>query len=364
MLNNWFLPAKVLEGIEFENSNTASFGNSIKNISEYEKASHSPQLALIGYHTEIADEVRKQLLRLGNPWKDLPLYDIGNIRKPEPSFTIQAIKAVLSMGLFPIIIGGEDSINRILYEAFQDYNKRINLALISDRFPFLSEDSDYWSGILRDEFGHLHQFNILAHQSHFLMEEDKNFISEWALDEMGLGNIRALPSSAEPNLRNAELVSINMNAVRYADCPQQSNPNPNGLFGEELCQLARYAGMSDKTVLLGIAGISPSVDHPTITCQLAAQVIWYYIDGMLNRKMDYPVSSRHLTEYMVDLKHFDEQISFWKSTLTGRWWVQVPAKEKGDKMTTEMIPCLYEDYLQAGQEEISERLFRAIKRLG
>lgn len=364
MLQNWFSPSKIIESKDSEVHQASNFGPNLKDYAGFLSDPDIAKIALIGYDGEISTKIRFELYALSNQWTNLPIVDLGNLRNTDPSFCIQAIKAVISHGIIPIVIGAPVALHRIMYEAFQDYEKQMSMALISDRLPLLKQDKSYWSQILSAEVGHLHQFNLLGHQSHFLSADDKSFLDEWALEELRLGDLHAEPANTEPAVRNADLVLMDVNAVRYADAPGQSQPSPNGLFAEEFCQIAKYAGISDKCKAFGIFGTTAAEQAPNITAQLIAQAIWYFIDGALNRKNDFPVSSRHLTEYMVDIKNFDEQISFWKSALTGRWWVQLPTGEKDDKSASAMIPCIYEDYQMASREEISERLFRALKRLG
>jgi hypothetical protein len=46
--------------------------------------------------------------------------------------------------------------------------------------------------------------------------------------------------------------------------------SPNGLFGDEACALARYAGMSDQLMSIGFYDFNPDFDKSNIT---AKQVI-------------------------------------------------------------------------------------------
>ena len=62
------------------------------------------------------------------------------------------------------------------------------------------------------------------------------------------------------------------------------------------------------------------------------------------------------------VKMNDLQIRFWKSSKSGRWWLQVPAKTKRKHNRHRLIPCSYNDYLSACQEDIPDRLVNAIKR--
>jgi formiminoglutamase len=50
-----------------------------------------------------------------------------------------------------------------------------------------------------------------------------------------VGKIREHVFEAEPYLREAAMVTYNINAIRYSDAPGQPDPSPNGLFGDEAC---------------------------------------------------------------------------------------------------------------------------------
>jgi hypothetical protein len=50
-------------------------------------------------------------------------------------------------------------------------------------------------------------------------------------------------------VRYSDVVAVDISAVRQGDAPANANPSPHGLYGEQLCQVARFAGMSDKTIV-------------------------------------------------------------------------------------------------------------------
>ncbi len=65
-------------------------------------------------------------------------------------------------------------------------------------------------------------------------------------DVSRLGHIQSKLEEAEPILRNADILSFDISAIRQSDAPACATTTPNGLYGEEACQVMRYAGMSDK----------------------------------------------------------------------------------------------------------------------
>jgi len=71
-----------------------------------------------------------------------------------------------------------------------------------------------------------------------------------------------------------------------------------------------------------------------------------------------------LTEYIVDFKSYSYQITFWNSIKSNRWWMQIPSKTDRKLRRHRLIPCSYEDYLKACEEELPERLLKAHRRFG
>jgi formiminoglutamase len=120
--------------------------------------------------------------------------------------------------------------------------------------------------------------------------------------------------------------------------------------------------MSDKLSSIGFYGYQENLDSQRTTAKTLAQMIWYFIEGFYNRRGDFPASMEGLTEYIVASKTHDFQLTFWKSNKTGRWWLQVPVKTKKKHQRHRLIACSYNDYLQAGKDELPPRLSKAFDR--
>jgi len=82
-------------------------------------------------------------------------------------------------------------------------------------------------------------------------------------------------------------------------------------------------------------------------------MLWYFIDGKNRSKQE--ASIEDSDSFNVYHTRFTEVESiFMQSKKTGRWWMQLPNKK--------MIPCSYNDYVHASQNEIPERWLRAQER--
>jgi hypothetical protein len=180
-----------------------------------------------------------------------------------------------------------------------------------------------------------------------------------------LGEISGQVSVAEPVIRNANMMSIDVGAIRSSDAVGNANASPNGLYGEEACQIARYAGFNDKLSSIGFYEFNPAYDNNGQTATLIAQMIWYFIDGYYNRKKDFPLNpkSQYLI-YKTSLKHEDHEVIFVKSKKSDRWWMQVPYPSGGSANERfHLVPCRYDDYQTAVSGEMPDLWWRTYQKL-
>jgi hypothetical protein len=173
-------------------------------------------------------------------------------------------------------------------------------------------------------------------------------------------------SLCEPLFRDSDLVSIDMSSLRASVAIDVAHPGPNGFNEEEICALARYAGISDKVSSFGIFGLKSAVTEQTnITAMLAAQVVWYFLEGVSARKGDYPVSStKSYDRFAVLINDGEEELVFYRSPLSGRWWMEVPLHsiDSLSKTRSVLVPCTQADYDQACTNEVPDRWWRAYQK--
>jgi hypothetical protein len=184
-------------------------------------------------------------------------------------------------------------------------------------------------------------------------------LGQLKFDATRLGALQEDWKEMEPHVRDADLVTIDISAVRASEAPGNGNASPNGFFGDEICAMARYAGMSDRVSSFGIYEINPHLDLRNTTAQLAAQMIWYFIDGVLHRVADYPIINENdFVLYHLMMEDTGEQMQFLKSRKSSRWWIK--AKLPGSERH-KLIPCSYQDYLMATRNELPERFLKGLE---
>ncbi len=306
----------------------------------------------------------------------LTVADLGNI-KPGNSVkdTYSALEFVcaelLDRKIIPVIIGGSQDLTYANYAAYQRLQQTVNIVSVDSKIDLGEIDSEisaatYMSKILQYQPSLLFNFSLMGYQTHFVNPEEVEAIKKMYFDLYRLGQIQTNMEEAEPVVRNADILSFDISAIRRSDAPGTLQSTPNGLYGEEACQIFKYAGMSDKLSSIGIYEINTLFDEREQTTLLAAQMIWYFLEGFLNRKSDFPASEeKDYLKYRVTMKSADHEIVFFKSLKTNRWWMEVPyrigAKSKYERH--HMVPCSYEDYQLACTEEMPDRWWQAYQKL-
>ena len=364
MLENWLKPISGEQLEDFKKYNKNHFGKRILlHHNEFPNISNI-QLAFFGVGDHSADIIRKHLYRTNYSFKNVRIADLGNARKTDGTFLIPVIKELLAGGIIPIIIGASIDFTTAQYQAYKSFGEIVNLVLIDERIQYrLSrKEPGFIKPILDEKKGHLFNLSLIGYQKHYTPEDHIKLFKKNNFEMIRLGEMRNHMENTEPLIRDADLVSFNMAAMRQSEAPGQLNATPSGMFVEEACKITHYAGMSDKLSSIGFYGYQPELDIREQTAHLIAQMVWYFIDGYCARKNDYPVSLDGLMEYIVDFKKHDHQLTFWKSTKSGRWWMQVPIKTKKKHQRHKLIPCTYYDYQQACKEDLPPRLLSAYKR--
>lgn len=359
MLENWLRPVSIEVSTELKNAfgkKTFIYKNKFPDLQVV-------KVAIIGIEEETANAVRKELYPMAYSFRKLKIADLGNVRKKATSFLIPLMKELLDSDIIPIFIGEDAKTIQAQFQAHYAKQPATNIFVIDEKIRFdLEEDlaANYLNKILKSR--KLFNLGLLGYQAHFTPTELLKYLDKRNFEHMSLGSVRKNLEEVEPFIRDADLLAFNLGALRAADVPAQVDANPSGFFSEEACQVSRYAGMSDKLSSIGFYGFNESLDQAHQTAKVVAQMIWYFIDGVNNRKNDFPVSTDGMVEYIVNFKSHDYAMTFWKSKKSGRWWMQVPVKTRKKHLRHRLVPCSYQDYQMACNNDLSDRLLRAYER--
>ncbi|MGY5351974.1 formimidoylglutamase [Wenyingzhuangia sp. IMCC45533] len=318
-----------------------------------------------------ADEVRRDFYKLfyGN-WS-VCIADLGSVLAGEIiKDTYYAVKKIVSYlckkNIIPVIIGGSIDLVYANYRAYDELDQTVNLSVASPRFGFgeleneLSAQS-YLSKIILEEPNNLFNYSNIGYQTYYNSQEEISLMDSLSFEAYRLGSLKDV-SVAEPMMRDADIVAIDLGVVKAQDAPANGNVNPNGLEGDVACALGRYAGISDKVTSFGIYEFNKYYDINNRTSKLVSQLIWYFVEGVSLRTNDYPYGSKkNYLKYIVPFE--GKNIIFYQSDKSSRWWMQVEFLVEDKYNRHVLIPCSYEDYLNAIAQKLPERWYNVNKKL-
>lgn len=316
---------------------------------------------LIHGHSNAPNIIRRHFYSLFYWHQDVKIADAGDIRAGSLyTDSYAALKTVttelMNDGKTVIILGGSHDLTLSQYQAYAENKKSIEVSTIDALIdlnlesPFRHEN--FLMEMLTGEPNYVRHYNHIGFQSYFVHPRMLETMDKLRFDCYRVGSVKENIDEMEPVIRNSNMLSFDMTVMSSAYAPAGSL-SPNGLNGEEACELMRYAGMSPNINSIGIYGYDAQHDSDELTAKQISHMLWYILDGR----------SRGFREAALDEKEsFNEyhtafaevETTFLQSKKTGRWWMQLPDKK--------FIACSYKDYLLASSNEIPERWLRAQER--
>lgn len=255
-------------------------------------------------------EIRKHLYRL-TPWDAesdvdlaaLPPLDLGNVHiagtlEESQVALAEIVAAVLKAGAVPIVLGGGHE------TAFGHF---LGYTMAGQRVGIINIDAHLDVRPCHGDHGHSgsHFRQALEHpthplprthyvclgaqphavsRAHWLYAREHGCIVRWASEVQGqltqqFGKERSRLAAAGARV----YLSLDADAVRTADVPGVSAPNPFGLTGAEVAACARLAGQSPAVASFDLVEINPRHDRDGQSARWAALVVWSFLSGLAQR---------------------------------------------------------------------------------
>lgn len=321
-----------------------------------------------------ASAVVNELLKLyPNAWQ-FSLSLLGTIL---PGNSIQdtygALKEVVTelvkQNVIPVILGGSQDLIMPIYTAFENLEQTVNIVDFNTKPNIGDPDneltSEGWlSHVLKHTPSFLFNYSLIGYQNYLSNPAEIELLNQLYFDAERLGNFYGNESHIEPLVRNADIMMLNLDVIRSSDYPDNSKSLPHGFYGEDACKVMRYAGISDKLSVACLFSHNQIESDQSIN--LKAQLIWHLLDGIHNRRKDYPIGSKdkHI-KYRVNIDDFKDEVIFHKSPVSGRWWMEVPQPEKsGNRFSRHLlVPCNYDDYLNALKNDLPNLWWKTHQKL-
>jgi len=296
-LNHAYKKNQFVNSIEFyHNQDISAFDIAILGVGEDRNSITNQGCALA------PNQVRKYLYQLMG-FNNLPkIIDLGNFKigltVNDTYFALSSIvEDLIKKNVIPIIIGGSQDLTYANFLAYKNLEQTINLVTIDSKFDLGDTEEEitstnYLTKIILHQPNYLFNFSNIGYQTYFIDKEEVTLMSKLFFDTYRLGHVQKNIEEVEPIVRNADVISFDISAIRQAEAPGNKSASPNGFYGEQACQISRYAGLSDKLTSIGFYETNPEKDINGQTAHSVAQMIWYFIDGYANRKNDFPIGSR------------------------------------------------------------------------
>ena len=318
------------------------------------------------------NEIRKKFYNLypGN-WS-LNIADLGDLILGENVFdTYQAMQSIISVllknNIIPVIIGGTQDLTYANYRSYDYLEKTVNVVNIDSNFDLGDsskpiKNNSFLGKIILDKPHNLFNYSVLGYQTYFNSQEEIDLMEKLYFEPYRLGELNNSIQNAEPILRDANIVTLDLKSIKSSELSSKQKFSPNGFDGKEICAISRYAGISNKVSSFGIYEYLPSIEDEA-TEMLIAQIMWYFIEGVSCRIVD---NNFHKVE---DFQKFivlvdSQELVFLKSVKSSRWWVEIPFVQNSNNKLDDhsLLPCMHEDYLDASKGVIPERWFKAQKK--
>ncbi len=318
--------------------------------------------------------IRNWFYQLRHPRNTPGIYDLGNIKTggslKDSYYALREVLTELrSRKIGAILMGGSQDLAEGVFMTLEKeagLHHVLSVDAMLDFLPGYEKESNsrtHLNSLLKGKRRKQFSLTNLGHQACMLSDAQLDEMANFHLESIRLGEAKNKIRETEPLIRESAFVCVDLCAVRQADAPGSSTPSPNGFTSDELCQIARYAGLSEKVNIIGFFECNPEKDPNGQTAHLTAQAIWYFIDGLLNRMEENPVNTpQHIKKFIVNLDAAGHDISFYKSSISGRWWMEIPVKNPASGHNF-FVSCSYEDYRLACKEEIPDRWWRYLNRL-
>jgi formiminoglutamase len=301
------------------------------------------------------------------------IYDLGTILPgatiDDTHFAVASVVAELvKNNIVPIVVGGSQDLTMALYLGYEQLEQLVNTCSIDRGLDIGEPDTvldseNFLSHIITRRPCYLFNHAAVGFQQPFADTAAHELFEKLFFDICRLGEFNQDFRKAEPHLRNADIISVDLQSIKASDLGA-INGSPNGFTAAQFCQISKYAGIADKVSCIGFFNEQKLT---LIGTSLLAEGMWYFLQGYFARVADFPFGSKaDYTKFSVFMDEVNRTLVFYKSNKSARWWMEVPyPPQSGSKFERHhMVPCDKEDYDAAMKNELPDLWWKTYQKLG
>ncbi|MBT8220128.1 MAG: hypothetical protein KJP00_09895 [Bacteroidia bacterium] len=299
--------------------------------------------------SEFASCVRSELYKLKNHFSTLHVIDVGDLKKVTSEFAISPLSELSEEGRV-VFISQDDYFLNSIFQTLRHNNNSISLNQINRNLAFYSQENN--RRILKSD--KLFNLAVLGYQRHYCYKSDLEYIHNAFINHVSLGQLHENVDRCEPIIRACHGSVFNLNAIQGVE-DNSGSISPNGMHAIEACQISKYSGINSQLRIYNIT--LGSLEPSKRVNSLAAQMIWYFLEGVSISSKEDLVNKINLQEHTVQTTIDDLYLTFWKSKTSGRWWFEIPSSSDDH---SKIYPCSLEDYQAACKNEITTYVMNQI----
>ena len=308
---------------------------------------------------EMADfqAIRKQLFTLSKLDFETKICDLGDLISGKThSDTHFILQEILSLCFYkntiPIIMGGSNDLAFSLFSALNFHQKNINYTQISNIISLANEgeeitESNFLSKIFSSKTFSLKNYHHLGYQKHLNAVDSIKLMKEVEFDIIRLAEMMNSTEKTEPFFRQADLVTLNCDAIESLGDGFSVNPQVNGLNKREICAYMKEIGLSENLKAAGIFNFNIN-SEVFLNHQLVAQMIWHLVEG-INIQKSHP-KERQFEKFWVLIG--EDHHAFQRDTFSGLWYFGEEEEVK------DLLPCSRLEYESAKRGYLEPRLLK------
>ncbi len=330
MISHWFVPDEK-SSIRPERLSKNSLWHKVRFIHDQDQLCSAGDLVVISFDRLISQRIKRNLYQFSStPSQALTIVDCGNFAQRQPEAILPVLQEIRESGAMVLLLGAPIGFMRHQVEGA----RMVSIIRESNLDDDVHLRNDHAETI----------YQYIGTQRHLISESNAKVEGH-----IRLSDLREELTLAEPCIRDSHMMIFNVDSMSASEAGYVTGMSGSGLSVVEACQLFRYAGAAQSLCSAGIYGYSLEADVSGMMSNGIAQMIWYLLEGSTLRE---DPEKTPLTQYHVEPKDHDHTLVFYKSELSGRWWVE---NKDGRK-----VPCSYQDYRKACDEDYSEVIIKAV----